>query len=113
MAEVNLAGGTVQMDTGATAAAMDLLAAAGGVAGTSLRVRWDGQRSLIDGLAGQLGNGPLGTAFAEPYRETEASLYDAADRICEALRQLADNGRACVGSYLRADAESRQAISEA
>jgi hypothetical protein len=81
MAEVNLAGGTIQMDTGATVAAMDLLAAAaGGAAGTSLRVRWDSQRSLIDGLAGQLGNGPLGRAFAEPYRETEAPRRPATGR---------------------------------
>ncbi|WP_326549389.1 hypothetical protein [Micromonospora sp. NBC_01813] len=98
----------MQMYTDDMSVAMNALAAAGKIEG-----RWKNQYDVILGLESQLGNGPLGRAFAADYNPSAEQIVGSADSLVAAPEQMAQNGRDCVQTYLTAEDRNTQTFESA
>lgn len=72
------------------------------VAGDDLEPAWLGNRARID-APGQLGGGPMGTAFTSLYSAPKTAVAGAMDQVPGIYRQLADNGDQAVRAYQSVD----------
>ncbi|ONI92878.1 hypothetical protein ALI22I_01490 [Saccharothrix sp. ALI-22-I] len=106
MAEVNLDGGSVDMHTEATEAAI----AGIGSAGAGFQAAWQGLMSELDRLEQLLGKGPMGEAFAAQYNGPAEALKISAGAIEGHLTQIVDAGNRAVALYLEADARGKRAL---
>jgi hypothetical protein len=72
------------------------------VAGDDLEPAWLGNRAKID-APGQIGGGPMGTAFTGLYSTPKTAVAGAMNQVPGVYRQLADNGDQAVRAYQAVD----------
>lgn len=101
MGQVSIGSGDIQMDTDATDAAMNAL----GSAGSDLTRDWGTLLTAINGLEGQIGQGPLGRPFAHNYNAEAEPVVEATELMFGAPERTAASGRTVVASYLLVEAE--------
>jgi hypothetical protein len=106
MTEVDLDGAGVDMYVEPTEAAMTALEAVG----ADFRTEWGRHRTVMGGLEGRLGQGPLGREFAAQYNPVAAELATSAESLAGSVEQRARSGRSCALIYLTADDEGRRAF---
>ncbi|MEC3982640.1 hypothetical protein [Amycolatopsis sp. H20-H5] len=102
-----MAGNEFNMETTDTARAMSSLDAAG----SQLTQGWSAAQAEIGGLDGQLGKGPLGTAFMASYRPQATALSQSAEKITPVPAQLAAAGQQSVSEYEKTHGRARDAFS--
>ena len=96
----------VHMNVAATTTAMDRFTQAG----TTFASEWSGTADSIGEAAGELGRGPLGTAFMGMYSAVAGATARQTTEAAQVPERLGAAGLACVGDYQRADDASRQAL---
>jgi hypothetical protein len=106
MGEITLDGGSIEMDTDATGAAMNALE----VAGSDLQRVLSPQLRHIKALERQLGQGPLGRPFAESYNAEVVPLEQNTDVLAGIPERAAASGRSIVATYERVEAEITAAL---
>ncbi|WP_328605802.1 hypothetical protein OG943_38335 [Amycolatopsis sp. NBC_00345] len=89
----------MHMDTGGTTGAMSSLASAD----AAVEQAWSSARGQIDGIGGQLGQGPLGQAFMAGYRPAVTQIDQTVQTTVTAGMKLAQAGRQSIADYVRAD----------
>jgi hypothetical protein len=99
-------GDQMQMETSAAADAMGRVSSGG----QTMATEWQSCQSEISGLAGQLGQGTMGTAFLSGYQEPAAQAMRDADQCCQQPSTLAEKGNTAVDTYQSADSASATAV---
>jgi hypothetical protein len=89
----------IDMDSDATTNAMELM----DVAGRTMSADWGAVSTRLASLAGQLGQGELGAAYLDGYRQPAAETAAAVDQHCGLPGRLAAAGHQCIGIYRSAD----------
>jgi hypothetical protein len=73
------------------------------VAGSALSADWGAVSTRLTSLAGQLGQGELGAAYLDGYRQPAAETAAAVDQHCGQPGRLAAAGHQCIDMYRSAD----------
>jgi hypothetical protein len=99
-------GDQLHMETATTADAMGRVASGG----QTMATEWQSCQSEISGLAGQLGQGTMGTAFLGGFQEPAAQAMRDADQCCQQPTTLAEKGTMAVDTYQSAEEASAAAV---
>ena len=110
MPKINIDGGRLEMDTEATAAAMQSLVQHG----TEFESLYRAAADLIAANEDAIGtHHQLCQAFRRNYTTTAASLRESAANIAPTFAAFADGGTAQIGEYIRVDQEYSEEIKRA